>query len=211
MNPVGNEDYLAPYRAAAERHGGGFEATMWKSREAQVLRFDIMAEMACFHGATLLDAGCGSGDFAGRLIERHVPFARFIGVDAVEQQIALARERRLPRCEFHVADFVRDAGAFRLIEPDWICFSGSLNTLSESKARGVIHAAFVAARRGVVFNFLSDRHDASINPHVMRPARRFDTVAMLEWSLDQSPLVRFRQDYLNGHDATIVIEHAATE
>lgn len=211
MNPVENDDYLAPYRAAAERHGGGFEATMWKSRDAQILRFDIMADMACFDGATLLDAGCGAGDFAARLLERNVPFVHYCGVDAVEAQVTLARERRLPRCEFHVGDFIRDARALRLVEADWICFSGSLNTLSESAARRAVHDALAAARRGVVFNFLSDRHHPSVNPHVLRPARRFDTVAMLEWSLDQSPLVRFRQDYLNGHDATIIIEHSRNE
>ena len=36
-------------------------------------------------------------------------------------------------------------------------------------------------------------------------ATRFDTLDWLDWALRTTPNVRFRQDYLQGHDATIAM------
>ncbi|MHC4775868.1 MAG: class I SAM-dependent methyltransferase, partial [Planctomycetota bacterium] len=90
MADRGNKAYLQPYRQAVERHGPGFEATLWHSVEAQVLRFDIMIGLVDLEGRSVLDAGCGQGDFAARLLERGVPFARFVGVDALAEMVEAA-------------------------------------------------------------------------------------------------------------------------
>ena len=63
----------------------------------------------------------------------------------------------------------------------------------------------IAATHGVVFNFLSDRCHERFADRDLTPARRFDTAAWLDWSLHQTPLVSFTQDYLDGHDATILL------
>ena len=99
MGDETSEQYLKPYREAMKRYGPGFEATLWNSREAQVLRFDVMIDLARFAEGVVLDAGCGQGDFAARLIERGVEFTRYVGIDAMPQMIETARERQLPRCE----------------------------------------------------------------------------------------------------------------
>ena len=39
----------------------------------------------------------------------------------------------------------------------------------------------------------------------LSPARRFNTVRWIERSMRVSSRVAFRQDYLDGHDATIAI------
>jgi hypothetical protein len=59
----------------------------------------------------------------------------------------------------------------------------------------------------VVFNFLSDRVHPRWAEQDLGPARRFDTAAWLDWSLELSTCVSFTQDYLHGHDATILIRH----
>jgi SAM-dependent methyltransferase len=204
-----NQSYLRPYCEALERHGPGFEATLWASRDAQRLRFDVMIDLADFEDCTIVDAGCGTGDFAARLVERSVPFARYLGIDALAELIESARRRNLDpvggRVCFQVGDLLSHSGDLERYEADYFCFSGTLNTMDESVARQLVHAAFGAAARGVVFNFLSDRCDEQLLARDLWPARRFDTLAWLDWALALGPLVSFRQDYLEGHDATIVI------
>ncbi|MGI9014630.1 MAG: class I SAM-dependent methyltransferase [Phycisphaerales bacterium] len=200
------DSYLDPYREAIEQHGSGFDATLWRSREMQQLRFAVMSEMADFADAAILDAGCGSGDFAEWMLQEGIEFVSYTGVDGVSAQILAAQARDLPRCSFAAADFVKDEHVFTQTPADWICFSGSLNTMPESLAREILERAFAAATAGIVFNFLSDRAETRYLRQVVEPAMRFDTAAMLDWALQRSPRVRFRQDYFDGHDATVCIE-----
>ena len=201
------QPYLQPYRKAVEKFGPGFEATLWGTKEAQQLRFEVMIELAGFEECVILDAGCGQGDFGSYLLERDVPFARYVGVDAMEEMIQTAIERGLPRCEFLVANFVSNPDIMKQVEADFVCLSGSLNTMDDDMARKLIQAAYEASAQGVIFNFLSDRPHPKWVDKDLGPARRFDTKAWLDWALGMSSRVSFTQDYLDGHDATIMIRH----
>jgi len=199
-------DFLKPYRDALAEHGPGFLATLWNSPFAQRLRFDIMIDAADLSGCTILDAGSGTGDFAAHLLKRGIEFSRYIGIDGLPEQIQAARERHLERCEFHASDFIRSPESIGQHQPDWVCFSGSLNNMDDATVTHILRAAYDAASRGIMFNFLSDRGepaDMRTNP---APARRFDTLSMIDFALTLSHRVQFRQDYLDGHDATIIVE-----
>lgn len=198
--------YLQPYREAVAHFGPGFEATLWNSREAQMLRFDVMRAMASFDGAVILDVGCGQGDLGAHLVELEVPFERYVGLDALAEMIEAARRRRIPRSEFHVTDVVAEPEALATPGPDYVCFSGTLNTMDEGTAREVVGAGYDAAARGVVFNFLSTRHHPRWSAVDPTPARRFDPLRWIDFALGLSSRVKFDQSYLDGHDATIVIE-----
>jgi len=200
-----DDDYLDPYRRAVEHFGATFDATLWTNREYQAVRFDVLRQMLDLDGLTLLDAGCGLGDLYEFLSERNVRLRRYIGVDGVAEIVAGATQRRLPHAEFHCRDFVSDAGALTIGAPDVVYFSGSLNTVPEATARQVVQRAWGAARRGVVFNFLSNRASSISMARDTGPARRFDTLDWLDWALNATTRVRFRQDYLGGHDATIAM------
>jgi len=200
-------DYLDPYRDAVRLFGAGFEATLWGNEQAQRARFDVMIDLLGFEDCTILDAGCGRGDFAARLLERKVPFARYVGIDALPAMIDAAAVRRLERCEFLCADFVADPDVLARAGADFACISGALNTMSPELARTVVRAVFDAAAQAVVYNFLSDRPHPRWRDQDLGPAHRFDTLAWIDWSLRLSPSVSFTQEYLDGHDATIVIRH----
>lgn len=203
--------YLAPYREAVDVFGAGFEATLWADRRTQLLRFDIMLEMVDLAGRKVVDAGCGAGDLAAFLTERRVQIARYIGIDAVVDQIDAARRLALPHCEFLIADLVQQPGALDEIDHDVVIVSGTLNTMTEAVARQFIERAFRAAREAVIFNFLSDRPHPKYLQMKLGPARRFDTARWIDWSLGLTPCVAFRQDYLDGHDATVLLRHAPVE
>lgn len=193
------------------------------SREAQQLRFEAMIAMIGMEelqNAVILDAGCGTGDLAARLLERRVEFRRYIGIDAMAELVQAARERTLERCEFHVADLLRDRTPLLELPiigspydldraADYIFISGTLNTMNEDLARDLVGAAFDAARRGVVFNFLSDRAGSEWVARDIGPSQRFATVGWLDWALRRTPLVSFSQEYLQGHDATILMRKQA--
>ncbi len=200
-------EYLSPYREALRQHGAGFRATLWGSREAQMLRFAVMCELVPFEGCSLLDVGCGHGDFAAYLHEAGVSFRNFIGIDAMADMIEHARERNLDRCRFHTADLLLDSSWLDTARADWITISGTLNTMESATAQRLVELCFRTAQQGVVFNFLSDRADPKWLAKDLKPARRFKTVQWLDWGLSLSPRVSFTQEYLDGHDATIVLRH----
>jgi SAM-dependent methyltransferase len=207
MTDASPREYLEPYRQAVQKHGAGFEATLWGSRAAQERRFDVMIDMVGFDGTSVLDVGCGTGDFAARLLERGVAFDRFVGYDAMAEMTDAATARGLERCTFEARDVVADTAAFAGADADYACFSGTLNTMEEETARALVKAAYDAAHQGVVFNFLSDRPDPKWLEKDLWPARRFDTAAWVRWALSVTPRVQFAQDYLDGHDATIAMRH----
>lgn len=205
MPDVSTDAYLDPYRESLERHGPGFEATMWASPRTQEVRFEVLAQMVNLAGRRVLDAGCSRGDFAAYLLERGIAFESYTGIDALPSVIDAAIARRLPRCEFLVRDFLRDPHALAAGRPEVICISGTLNTMDESELLRALEAAWRAATLTLAFNFLSDRAGERAVPQT-HPVRRHDTGMLLEWAFSKTSRVSFTQDYFaHGHDATLVM------
>ena len=196
-------DYLKPYRDAVVEHGGTFDATLWQSKEGQLLRFKTFCNFIDFIDTTILDIGCGIGDFSEYLTETGVAFKSFHGIDAMAPMIATANERQLARSTFSIADIVHSSDALRGY--DWITFSGTLNAMREDVASNLIETAFKHSSKGVAFNFLSNKSGRDPASEDITPASRFDTLAWISKALLLSPNVDFTQSYLDGHDATIVI------
>ncbi len=161
-----------------------------------------MCRLVDFTSFSVLDVGCGIGDFASFLLERGVVFASYRGIDAMGPMIDSARERDLPGTSFLVGDVVSDPAL--IAGGDWITLSGTLNAMGQDRAMTIIHRAWETARKGVVFNFLSDR-PAPPSGEDLSPASRFDTLGMLTMAFDFGGRVGFLQDYLGCHDATIAI------
>ena len=87
-----------------------------------------------------------------------------------------------------------------------ICLSGSLNTMTDEQVFKALDSAWAATAEALVFNFLSDRTTVSRQRQALGPARRLDTLRLLDWAMGQTGAVLFRQDYFKaGHDATIVM------
>jgi SAM-dependent methyltransferase len=195
--------YLQPYENAVGLHGGTFEAMLWRTREGQELRFKAFTDEIDFSEKTILDVGCGIGDFAAFLIRSNIPFRSFLGIDAIDEMVQSANERQLENCTFTTGDVVVDT---RLLEQsEWYIFSGTLNAMQQSEAITLIDQAFKACSVGVAFNFLSNQSWRNPESEDLSPASRFDTIELLTHAFTLTPLVSFSQEYLGGHDATIVI------
>jgi len=209
--------YLKPYAAAAKVHGSGFGTLLWQSADGQAARFEVIAEMLQPTTRVFADLGCGRADLLRYLVDSGRTPRGYVGVDGIPEMSAAAqayiRDQAIAHAECIRADFVADAGVFdRLVTEHRVqafVFSGSLNTLVQRDALALLDKAWHAlpAEGVLVFNFLSNRIPGG-DTGATGPAHRFDTLAVLDWSLERSPLVRFRHDYLGGHDATISIRRA---
>ncbi len=211
MTKARPDNYLEPYREAVREHGAGFVATLWGNERTQRLRFDVCLDLiGPLDNCTVMDVGCGRGDLAVHMIDQRIAFGRYVGLDALTDQIEAAQQRGLERCAFHTADFVADAASLNVCEPDFAIISGTLNTMDDPTARELVSRCFDRAAQGVVFNFLSDRPHPKWAGRDLTPARRFDTLDWLDWTMRQTSRVAFTQAYLDGHDATILMLHNET-
>ena len=196
--------YLQPYREAMAQLGAGFEATLWQNKEAQCHRFDAALSLMPMADLRVADLGCGPGDLLQRLQERDMSPSAFLGIDAQPEMIELARANH-PNAEFQTVDLAKDLSSLRSWKPDICVISGTLNTMTSRQARRIVFETYEASRVGVVFNFLSNRPHPRYHGKDLRPARRFNTARWIARCLQVTPLVSFRQDYLDGHDATIAM------
>ena len=186
--------------------GPGFEATLWQNRESQTLRFDVALGLINVTGTRVADLGCGTGDLVGHMQNREIRPSAYLGIDAQPEMIELAgKNHDDPTLTFLTLDIVSDHVTLNSWKPDVCIISGTLNTMPEKMAWRMVAASYESARIGVVFNFLSNRHHERFRQRDLRPARRFNTVRWLERCMRLSSRVAFRQDYLDGHDATIAI------
>lgn len=200
-----DSQYLQPYREAHDDHGSDFGVTLWANERSQRLRFRVMTEMVFMLGKRVLDAGCSRGDFAAYMLGKGIAYETFVGIDAVEPVIDFADGRGLARSRFVAGDFVSDPSYLSLDRPQVIAISGTLNTMDDAIAIGLLDQAWDATSETLVFNFLSDRAGDQA-PKQTDPARRLPTLTLLDWALQQTPSVHMRQDYFrHGHDATIAM------
>lgn len=223
--------WLEPYRHAAARGGASFGTLLWRSEEFQRARFRVFEQMIDLTGRVVIDCGCGRADFLAYLVERDIAYRAYVGIDALPVMVEHCENRikkqNLLRARAVLGDFASGEAAFeRYIRElgagthavggggEVFVFSGSLNTCEQGFALGVLERAWRAiapapgAERpgaALVFNFLSASCGRKWKGVSTGPAHRFDPHAMLAFAMERTARVQFRQDYLDGHDATIVM------
>lgn len=202
-------DYLKPYRKAQAAYGVDFDVTLWASETTQRKRFEVFRDMLFLRGKTLLDAGCSRADFAAFLLEHGVEYGKYVGVDGIEEVLAYARDRKLPRAEYYHGDLVTGPALLTIGPPEVTVISGTLNTMKLGAATKLLDKAWAGCTQTLAFNFLSDRCDPRA-PRQAYPARRLPAMKLFDWALRKTWDVRYRQDYFPmGHDATIVMHKHA--
>jgi len=142
------------FNSLVEKHGIDPRALDWGGAESQRLRFSILAGIGPLGRASILDVGCGQGDFYGWLAEEKVD-VDYHGIDITPAMVDIARAR-FPGARFDVRnvredspaersyDFVFASGVFylRRHEPfDFLC--------------RMVEAMFACCRKGAAFNSLS--------------------------------------------------------
>lgn len=136
-----------------ERRGDGWQA-FWGSQESQRARYQVLMDHLPLHGASVLEVGCGFGDFLDYAAERGVQPRRYLGVDLSARIVAGAQARH-PQAEFAVLDVLHSDPPLR---PDFVIASGIMAVAVDGYDEyvlGTLRRFQALAGRGFGLNFLS--------------------------------------------------------
>jgi SAM-dependent methyltransferase len=141
------------YGEAFARHGVDPKSLHWINSYNQRRRFEVLAAAGDLRGASILDVGCGLGDFLEFLKERGID-ADYTGIDIVPQFIEAARSR-FPDGKFLLENILEMVGEF-----DYVLASGAMSFRVEDNENyyfEVIKRMFDLSRRAAAFNMLDRR------------------------------------------------------
>jgi len=191
---------IEEYTKAFLEYGPCPRGITWGSEASQIIRFDVMKGIGSLDGASILDFGCGMGDFYGYL-EKYTKadLSKYVGIDINNILLQEAR-KRYPNANFLIRDilknpfsensfdFVLSSGAFAILTPNWNDFTFmNLDNL------------FSFCKKGMGINFLTSFSDSNTGSHYVNPC------FMLEESCRRySKKIVIRHDY-KDNDFTIFV------
>lgn len=154
-----NEVAIEYFNNLLTEHGVDVKALGWGSGYSQYRRFKIFSEIGDLRNKSVLDIGCGFGDFYGFLKGYGFIFKKYVGLDINETMLKAAIEK-YPDADLWNAhfekrnilldpmnkkfDYVFASGIFSLSSTGWTQFM-----------RKMLIAMFDIAVKGVGVNFLS--------------------------------------------------------
>jgi cyclopropane fatty-acyl-phospholipid synthase-like methyltransferase len=131
-----------------------WEVCHWQSRESQQNNYDLLLQISAIGPTdTILDVGCGLGDFHLNL--KKLGLTKYTGIDVSPKMIYTAN-RRFPNTHFQVADVSDVEGKW-----DWVFASGTFNHVGQD-LDAAIRKLFSLARNGVGLNVLSKFDPTSV-------------------------------------------------
>lgn len=178
------DDIAAFFDAQVDRHGASPCAADWGSAESQRLRFDVMAAVLPLAGRSVLDVGCGPGDFADHVGDG----VKYTGVDISPRMVEIASQRR-PGREFRVANVLEeDLGEHDVVVANGIFYR--LRDDPEATMRRIVERLWAHARLAVAFTSLS-----SLFPEQEPGEFYADPFNTARWATSLTPRVVLRTDY----------------
>jgi SAM-dependent methyltransferase len=188
MDPLGKKELLTFYDRHLKDFGDAPQAVRWTPR-GQLWRYETLSSITGdLSGKSMLDFGCGKGDFYGFLKERRF-FPSYCGIDVNANLIALARDK-YPEAEFIELD-IDEEEFTRQFDVIILCgvFNLRIAGIAES-SRHILKKLFGFCREAMHVNFLAhDIPQRSVELFYVKPEeiRQF-AVAEL------SPLITLRHD-----------------
>jgi len=179
------------YESHVRRFGYGYRGLGFGRRSSQHRRFAALAALGSFHGARLLDVGCGFGDLLAWLNARGVQ-PRYTGLDMVTPMIERCRSRFAGTGARFV---IGDALGYEPDEPyDYVVASGIFGYAAKgtrSRVQPTLERLFAMSEIGLGVNFLSRCAPAR------SPARLYlHPSDVLQFALSLTAAVRLDHSYL---------------
>lgn len=172
------------------------------SKRTQLMRFLAFAQLARLEGASILDIGCGTGDFFDFLKQQGIN-ADYTGFDISPAMVERCRER-FPDAKFVSGDFL-----------DWISdrtfdytVAIAIHNIKADGARDILEATlrrqFELSDSAAHLSILSSRYEG-FDSHI----QAWNPMEILELAMSITPYVAFRHDYL-PHDFSLTLFKAPT-
>ncbi|MDO7173701.1 class I SAM-dependent methyltransferase [Mariniflexile sp. AS56] len=127
----------------------------WTSKKVQQIRFQVITSLFNFDNASVLDLGCGDGDF-NLFLELHYSIFHYIGIDLHESFIHFAKERFKEKTNtwFYNTDFTH----CQLPKVDIVVACGALSYRSHDPNYYIncIEKFYNSANKALIFNMLNE-------------------------------------------------------
>jgi SAM-dependent methyltransferase len=193
-----NDANIRKYTELCNQFGDDHRALDWGSRESQHKRFRILSEIGVSGGDSILDVGCGLGDYYAWAGSNALADISYKGVDITPALIDAARQK-YPKAQFDVSNILET-------KSDAVCdYAMASGIFAKRKADPFEFACAMIvkmceiSRKGVAFN--------SLNALTMEPSvedTMLDPYEMLTFCRTISPWVTLRMDY-HPNDFTIYV------
>ena len=200
MDPYSKDKLLSFYNFHLQKFGDRPEALRW-TPQGQLKRYHMLADIAStseLDNSTVLDYGCGTGDFY-RFLKRRGITVKYTGVDINENFISLAK-KKYPECTFRVMN-ADDDELDAYYDYIFICGVFNLNVPGvDDDMKQALTKLFRHCNKGLVLSALSS-HTPIKDPelHFTSPEE------MLRFAIEHlSPSVAIRHDRIQ-HDFMLYV------
>lgn len=194
MDPYSKDKLLSFYNYHLKKFGDRPEALRW-TPHGQLRRYHMLADIASpeeLNNSTVLDYGCGTGDFY-RFLKRRDINVKYTGADINENFINLAKNK-YPECTFKVMNTDEDQ-AEGFYDYIFICGVFNLNVPGvDEDMKNCLAALFEHCSKGLALSALST-HTPVKDPelHFTSPEE------MLKFAIENlSPAVALRHDRIQN-------------
>jgi len=168
MDEQQRQRIIDKHRDSLTRYGYHPNALYWSGREIQEIRFRVLAEIGIQAGDSVLDVGCGFGDFKSWSELNDCPLS-YTGIDLSPDLLIQAQERHSDAMFLAGDLFDMD---FSDQSFDWVILSGALNEQlhdDSAYAKSVIKRMYGLCCKGVAFNMLDARFLKAHDLHSQMP------------------------------------------
>jgi ubiquinone/menaquinone biosynthesis C-methylase UbiE/GNAT superfamily N-acetyltransferase len=142
-----------------ERTQGKDLYELWPNKRGQLLRFGALADIDDLNGKSILDVGCGLGEFYYFCEEKNVNFENYVGVDIHPKVVEQANEK-FPELNIVWMDILEND--FEANSFDYIIASGLFNVEMEDwyeRTRLIVGEFHRICKLGAAMNFLRYREE----------------------------------------------------
>jgi len=185
LKKINNKQF---YNQSFKQFGVSAQGVHWNNKYTQYKRFEILTKMVKqdIKKSTIVDAGCGFGEYYKYLINNHFKPLKYIGYDC-EPLMVYEAKKRFDNVDFEVKNILTD----RLSSVDYYISSGAMNILNIDEVYKFIEKSFAYSNKGFIFNILKS---CSFN--------NIDIKQLLEFCYTLTPKIKTRDNYLDN-DFTI--------
>jgi SAM-dependent methyltransferase len=158
-----NKYLIDLYTNHYKTYGATPQGLGWGEKDRVALRYQILTSLWDLGNSTVLDVGCGFGDFYKFIVTQKTKHIQFTGIDINPAFITIAKERN-PKGIFHVLDLAEDSSTDKY---DYVFASGIFNDRIQNANNRIIKmlkAIDSHSKKGFAVNFLSSKVDYKL-PH----------------------------------------------
>lgn len=133
----------------------------WESREAQYIRFSVLADNIDLNKRSLLDVGCGLGDLFFYICNKGIELEKYYGVDISEVVVKKALEMN-PHLDIEHRDIFSDPDFIQQNNYDVVYASGIYNLKQNNNINFLEESLSILkkiSKEYVVFNLLSEKSE----------------------------------------------------